>query len=205
MLIARTDWDVPKHRGITFFWFPMHQPGVEVRPMRQITDEAHFNEVFITDARVPADNLLGDLNDGWRVLQTALAYERSVMGDMARGPRPGGRPAAEMRRAGRGRRLGHRRRPRGAGPGARPQHRPGACARPSPSVYALRAVNALERQPGQGRAGAGHLVADHVARQAGHVAHPARGRGGRRRTILGAEAMLDGHDHPEATPPTSSP
>jgi len=96
MLIARTDWDVPKHRGISFFWFPMHQPGVDVRPIRQITNEAHFNEVFITDGRVPAENLVGDLNDGWRVLQTALAYERSVMGDVARGPRPGGRPAAEM-------------------------------------------------------------------------------------------------------------
>ena len=87
MLIARTDWDVPKHQGITFFWFPMKQPGVEVRPIRQITDESHFNEVFITDARVPAVNVVGPLNGGWRVLQTALAYERSVMGDVARGPR----------------------------------------------------------------------------------------------------------------------
>ena len=89
MLIARTDWDVPKHRGITFFWFPMRQPGVEVRPIKQITGEAHFNEVFITDARVSNANVLGAANDGWRVLQTALAYERSVMGDMARGPRGG--------------------------------------------------------------------------------------------------------------------
>ena len=53
MLIARTDWDVPKHRGISFFFLPMKQPGVEVRPLRQITDESHFNEVFITDAIVP--------------------------------------------------------------------------------------------------------------------------------------------------------
>src|SRR5689334_6321128 len=87
MLIARTDWDVPKHRGISFFFLPMRQPGVEVRPIKQITGEAHFNEVFIDNARVPADNLLGPLNGGWRVLQTALAYERSVMGDVARGPR----------------------------------------------------------------------------------------------------------------------
>jgi alkylation response protein AidB-like acyl-CoA dehydrogenase len=89
MLIARTDWDVPKHRGISFFFLPMKQPGVEVRPLRQITDEAHFNEVFFTDAFVPEDNLLGPLNGGWAVLQTALAYERSVMGDGARGPRSG--------------------------------------------------------------------------------------------------------------------
>jgi len=89
MLIARTDWDVPKHRGISFFFCPMKQPGVEVRPLRQITDESHFNEVFITAAIVPAENLLGPLNAGWGVLQTALAYERSVMGDGARGPRSG--------------------------------------------------------------------------------------------------------------------
>jgi len=87
MLIARTDWDVPKHQGISFFFLPMKQPGVDVRPLRQITDEAHFNEVFLTDALVPADNQLGALNEGWKVLQTALAYERSVMGERARGPR----------------------------------------------------------------------------------------------------------------------
>jgi alkylation response protein AidB-like acyl-CoA dehydrogenase len=89
MLIARTDWDAPKHKGISFFFCPMKQPGIEVRPLRQITDEAHFNEVFITDAIVPEENLLGELNTGWSVLQTALAYERSVMGDAARGPRSG--------------------------------------------------------------------------------------------------------------------
>ena len=81
MLLARTDWDVPKHQGLTFFFFPMKQPGVEVRPLRQITDESHFNEVFITDAVVPAANILGGLNNGWRVMQTALAYERSTMGE----------------------------------------------------------------------------------------------------------------------------
>jgi alkylation response protein AidB-like acyl-CoA dehydrogenase len=80
LLIARTDWDAPKHRGITFFLFPMKQPGVEVRPIRQATGDARFNEVFLTDARVPAANVLGPLNQGWRVLQTALAYERAVMG-----------------------------------------------------------------------------------------------------------------------------
>jgi alkylation response protein AidB-like acyl-CoA dehydrogenase len=89
MLIARTDWDAPKHRGISFFFCPMKQPGVEVRPLRQVTNESHFNEVFLSGARVPAENLLGPLNHGWGVLQTALAYERSVMGDDARGPRSG--------------------------------------------------------------------------------------------------------------------
>ena len=87
MLVTRTDWDVPKHQGISFFFLPMKQDGIEVRPIKQITGESHFNEVFIDQARVPAENLLGGLGEGWRVLQTALAYERSVMGDLARGPR----------------------------------------------------------------------------------------------------------------------
>ncbi|HXQ46785.1 MAG TPA: acyl-CoA dehydrogenase family protein, partial [Caulobacteraceae bacterium] len=89
MLIARTNWDVPKHQGLSFFFLPMKQKGVEVRPLRQITNESHFNEVFFTDAIVPAENLLGELGQGWSVLQTALAYERSVMGEGARGPRSG--------------------------------------------------------------------------------------------------------------------
>ena len=93
MLIARTDWDVPKHKGISFFFCPMKQPGIEVRPLRQITNESHFNEVFITDAIVPAENLLGPLNGGWQVLNMALAYERSSMGEGARGPRSGVREA----------------------------------------------------------------------------------------------------------------
>jgi alkylation response protein AidB-like acyl-CoA dehydrogenase len=79
-LIARTDWDQPKHRGITFFFFPMRQPGVEVRPLRQATGDSRFNEVFITEARVPHSHVLGDVNAGWTVLQTALMYERAVMG-----------------------------------------------------------------------------------------------------------------------------
>jgi alkylation response protein AidB-like acyl-CoA dehydrogenase len=89
MLIARTDWDAPKHKGISFLFLPMKQPGVEVRPLRQITDERHFNEVFFTDAIVPAENLLKGEGEGWGVLQTALAYERSVMGEGARGARSG--------------------------------------------------------------------------------------------------------------------
>jgi len=95
MLIARTDWDAPKHLGISFIFLPMKQPGIEVRPLRQITDESHFNEVFITDAVAPIENLLGELNTGWGVLQTALAYERSVMGEGARGPRSGAMEAKD--------------------------------------------------------------------------------------------------------------
>lgn len=90
LLIARTDWDVPKHKGISFFIFPMRQPGVEIRPIHQITGESEFNEVFITDARVPHANLIGEPGDGWSVLQLALAYERRLMGDVARTARSSG-------------------------------------------------------------------------------------------------------------------
>jgi alkylation response protein AidB-like acyl-CoA dehydrogenase len=98
MLIARTNWDVPKHRGITFFFLPMKQEGVEVRPIRQATGDARFNEVFITDARVPAGNVVGPVDDGWRVLQTALMYERMVLGGVSARSRPAGAGAAAPRR-----------------------------------------------------------------------------------------------------------
>jgi alkylation response protein AidB-like acyl-CoA dehydrogenase len=83
LLLARTDWDAPKHRGISFFFLPMKQPGVDVRPLHQITGDSHFNEVFLDSAVVPAANLLGEEGGGWKVLQTALAYERLVMGEGA--------------------------------------------------------------------------------------------------------------------------
>jgi alkylation response protein AidB-like acyl-CoA dehydrogenase len=92
LLVARTDWDVPKHQGISFFMFPMRQPGVEVRPIHQITGESEFNEVFITDASVPAENMVGPYNGGWSVLQTALGYERRLMGDLARTTRAASKP-----------------------------------------------------------------------------------------------------------------
>ncbi len=89
LMIARTDWDVPKHEGLSYFVVPMKQPGIEVRPLVQITGESHFNQVFITDAIVPGEYLVGEVGNGWRVLQTALAYERSIMGDGARASRHG--------------------------------------------------------------------------------------------------------------------
>jgi alkylation response protein AidB-like acyl-CoA dehydrogenase len=76
MLLARTDASVPKHQGITYFALPMHQPGVEVRQLRQMNFHASFNEVFLTNARVPAENVIGDVGDGWRAALTTLAYER---------------------------------------------------------------------------------------------------------------------------------
>ncbi|HEX5267280.1 MAG TPA: acyl-CoA dehydrogenase family protein [Acidimicrobiales bacterium] len=78
MLLARTDWDVPKHKGITYFVLPMDQPGVEVRPIRQMNGYASFNEVFITDARLPASDVVGEIGEGWRVALTTLAHERGL-------------------------------------------------------------------------------------------------------------------------------
>lgn len=87
LLAARTNKDVPKHHGVTFFVIPMKQDGIEVRPLVQITGDAHFNEVFFTDAWVDDANRLGEVNDGWRVLMTALGYERLVMGARGVGSR----------------------------------------------------------------------------------------------------------------------
>ena len=80
MLLTRTDIDVPKHQGITFFIFPMKQEGVEVRPINQITGESEFNEVFISNARVSARFIIGEYNQGWKSFQAAIASERLIMG-----------------------------------------------------------------------------------------------------------------------------
>jgi alkylation response protein AidB-like acyl-CoA dehydrogenase len=76
LLLARSDWEAVKHDGITCFAIPMEQPGVEVRPLRQMNGHASFNEVFFSDARVPARNVIGSPGDGWPVAVTTLMYER---------------------------------------------------------------------------------------------------------------------------------
>ncbi|MGH3303668.1 MAG: acyl-CoA dehydrogenase family protein [Streptosporangiaceae bacterium] len=76
MLLARTDSSVPKHQGITYFALPMQQPGVEVRQLRQMNFHASFNEVFLTDARVPRENVIGAVGHGWAAALTTLSYER---------------------------------------------------------------------------------------------------------------------------------
>ncbi len=78
MLVARTNVEVPKHAGISYFIIRMDQPGIEVRPLREMTGRRFFNEVFITDARVPVDDLIGGEGKGWTVANTTLAFERAL-------------------------------------------------------------------------------------------------------------------------------
>ena len=80
ILLARTNPEAPKHRGITFFLVDMRTPGIDVRPLRQINGGYHFNEVFLTDVAVPHANVVGEVDSGWRVAMTTLTNERHVIG-----------------------------------------------------------------------------------------------------------------------------
>lgn len=80
MLIARTNPDAPKHQGISYFALDMHQDGIDIRPLREITGRALFNEVFLTDARTHDDTVIGGLNNGWAVANTTLTFERAGLG-----------------------------------------------------------------------------------------------------------------------------
>ena len=77
MLIARSNWDAPKHRGLTYFIVDLDQPGVEIRPLKQMNGRSHFSEVFLTDVRVSDEDRIGDVNGGWAVTVATLGYERT--------------------------------------------------------------------------------------------------------------------------------
>ena len=126
--LARTDPDVPKHRGITYFLVDMKSPGIEVRPLREITGAALFNEVFFDGCFVPDDCVVGEVDGGWRLARTTLANERvSLSSDSAFGGALEGvleRVAAQPDRAGPGH-PGSARAPAGRGPVAGPAGRAG--------------------------------------------------------------------------------
>ncbi len=88
ILIARTNPDVPKHKGITYFLLDMRTAGIDVRPLRQITGHAHFNEVFLTDVSVPVVNVVGAIDGGWAVTHTTLSNERTLIGGSGQGITP---------------------------------------------------------------------------------------------------------------------
>lgn len=180
LLIARTDWDAPKHKGLSFFMIPMRQPGIDVRPLVQITGESHFNEVFITNARVPDAYLLGGEGNGWRVLQTALAYERSLMGDAGRGSRNRTR-ADDL--IGLARDHGRLEDP--------------AVRRELAEVLALRELNSLNNARAKAAAtqGTSSSIMSLGKLAMSHILH-AEAR--LKTEIIGAEALLAGPDNPEA-------
>ncbi|MFT4564166.1 MAG: alkylation response protein AidB-like acyl-CoA dehydrogenase, partial [Gammaproteobacteria bacterium] len=76
LLLARTDWDAPKHQGLSFFILDMRQQGIEVQPLKQMNGHASFNQVFFTDVHVPPENLVSTIGNGWNVAMTTLAHER---------------------------------------------------------------------------------------------------------------------------------
>ena len=207
VLLARTDWDAPKHEGMSFFIIEIKQPGVEVRPLKQMNGHASFNQVFFTDAKVLPENLVSKVGDGWKVAMTTLAHERRGADGMStpskRGSRTG-RIYVEERveietamqpyrwypqRAGRVDLIIERAKETGANkdPHVRQEIAKLMILSKSAEWTARRARAAQRQGRPQGPEGSlGKLAASHVARAAAHV----------HTLITGAEAMLTGPASP---------
>jgi len=194
MLIARTNPDAPKHKGISWFAFDMNQPGVTVRPLMEMTGRALFNEVFIDEARVPDDNIIGGLNNGWAVANSTLMFERASLGSAGKKPNtatPGVKGAAlerpvtdftdKIRGEGGGPRIGNQ-------PVEEPgRHRPqiGPDRRPRPTPAARASLQPDRDQP--------------VFDAACQGSQPAVGRGGKHRQVDHERNFSDSSVRSEST------
>ena len=207
LLLARTDWDAPKHEGMSYFVIDIKQSGVDVQPLKQMNGHASFNQVFFTDAQVPAENLVGRIGDGWKVAMTTLAHERRGADGLStpskRGARTG-RIYVEERteletanqpykwypqRAGRVDLILDRAKETGANkePHVRQEIAKLMILAKSAEWTARRARAAQQQGRPQGPEGSlGKLAASHVARSAAHV----------HTLITGADALLNGTGSP---------
>jgi alkylation response protein AidB-like acyl-CoA dehydrogenase len=207
LLLARTDWDVPKHEGMSYFVIDVKQPGVDVRPLKQMNGHASFNQVFFTDAKVPLENLVGRVGEGWKVAMTTLAHERRGADGLASPSKRGvrqGRIHAEERaetekanqpykwypqRAGRVDMILERAKETGANkhPYVRQEIAKLMIMAKSAEWTARRARAAQQQGRPQGPEGSlGKLAASHVARACSHV----------HTLMTGTEAMLTGAESP---------
>ena len=205
LLLARTDWDKPKHQGLTYFVLDIRQPGVSVQPLRQMNGHASFNQVFFTDAEVPPENLVGEVGRGWAVATTTLMHERRGADGISRWGRSSGgagRVYDEERaenatvmepyewypqRAGRVDLIVQRARETGRfeDPVVRQEIAKLLCLSKSAEWTARRARAAQMQGRPQGPEGSlGKLISSHVARAAARV----------HTLISGADAMLSGAD-----------
>ncbi len=207
LLLARTDWDAPKHEGLSFFVIDIKQLGVDVQPLKQMNGHASFNQVFFTEAQVPAENLVGRVNEGWKVAVTTLAHERrgadGLNAPSRRGARTGRIYEEERReletanqpykwypqRAGRVDLILDRAKETGANqdPHVRQEIAKLMIMAKSAEWTARRARAAQQQGRPQGPEGSlGKLAASHVARAAAHV----------HTLMTGADALLTGPESP---------
>jgi alkylation response protein AidB-like acyl-CoA dehydrogenase len=207
LLLARTDWDAPKHEGLSYFVIDVKQPGVDVQPLKQMNGHASFNQVFFTDAKVPQENLVGRVGEGWKVAMTTLAHERRGADGLAppskRGTRVGRMHAEERaetekanqpykwypQRAGRVDLIIDRAKETGANRDAyvRQEIAKLMILAKSAEWTARRARAAQQQGRPQGPEGSlGKLAASHVARACSRV----------HTLITGTDAMLTGRESP---------